>query len=174
MLNAEKVIKRRFVIKSLPEPLKPLDDHLQIFENYISGTRLRLKSLRKPSKDDRRWFLEQREPTGPGVTSVNRLRLDRSEYEALRPLRGREIRKNRYEFEHAGTVFEIDVFLGDLWGLNLAAVRFAALADAEAFEPPAFCLLEVTDNPSFEGSRLVDLDFPAVRSEFVKAKGESP
>lgn len=174
MLNAEKVIKRRFVIEVLPEPLKPSDEHVQIFENYVPGTRLRLKSLRRPSTDERSWFLEQRETTGYGVTSVNRIRLDRPEYDALRPLRGREIRKNRYEFEHDGTVFEIDVYLGDLWGLNLAAVRFAALADAEAFEPPAFCLLEVTDNPSFEGSNLVDLDFPAARSEFAKAKSESP
>lgn len=174
MLNAEKVIKRRFVIERLPEPLTPSDAHLQIFENYVPNTRLRLKSLRRPSSDERHWFLEQRETTGSGVTSVNRLWLDRPEYDALRPLRGREIRKNRYELEQDGTVFEIDVFLGDLWGLNLASVRFAALADAEAFDPPEFCLLEVTDNTLFEGSNLVDLDFPAVRLEFSKAKGESP
>ncbi|MCO6510265.1 MAG: hypothetical protein J5I65_05675 [Aridibacter famidurans] len=173
MLNAEKVIKRRFVIEALPEPLQPSDDHLQIFENYVPGTRLRLRSVRRPLNDDRRWFFEQRESTGPGVTSVNRLHLDRTEYDAMRPLRGREIRKNRYEFRHEGAVLEIDVFLGDLWGLNLAAVRFAALADAEAFEPPSFCLLEVTDDPTFEGSSLVDLDFSAVRSVFAKAKGES-
>lgn len=171
MINAEKVIKRGFIIEGLPEPIEPSDDHLQIFDNYVAETRLRLRSVRRPSSDERNWFLEQRERTAPGITSVTRLRLDRAEYDALKPLRGREIRKNRYSHSAGGVAYEIDVFLGDLWGLNLATVRFAAIADADAFEPPAFCLLEVTDNPAFEGRNLVDLDFDAVRSEFAKAKG---
>lgn len=171
MINAEKVIKRRFIVEKLPEPLKPSDEHLQIFDNYVADTRLRLRSVRKPSSDERNWFLEQRERTAPGVTSVHRLRLDRAEYDAFRPLRGREIRKNRYEHSSGGVAYEIDVFLGDLWGLNLATVRFAALADAESFQPPDFCLLEVTENRTFDGRNLVDLDFAAVRTEFAKAKG---
>lgn len=173
MSGAEKVILRKFLIEKLPDTLAPADEHLQIFENYIEGTRLRLRSVRRPSNDERRWYFEQRESVRAGTMAINRLRLDRSEYEALKPLKGREIRKNRYETTIGGTGFEIDVFLGDLWGLNTAQVRFAALADAEAFSPPAFCLLEITNNPAFDPDFLVDKQFEDVKREFAKAKGGS-
>ena len=34
--------RRLFLIERLPEPLEPKSAHLQIFDNYIEGTRLRL------------------------------------------------------------------------------------------------------------------------------------
>jgi len=172
MTESLRDITRRYVIEKLPEGLSPSDDHLQIYENYIGDTRLRLKSERRPSTDERRKFLELIEVQGPaGVREISRLLLHEDEYAALGPLRGREVRKNRYRYELDGVVFDIDVFLGPLWGLNIATVRFASIGDYESFEPPAFLILEVTENPDFEGSRLAELDFQGVREGFQKAKG---
>lgn len=171
MVNPEKVIKRRFLIEGLPEPLKPSDDHQQIFENYVAGTSLRLRSVRRPASDERRWFFERREALGNGVLMVNRIPLDRAEYDALRPLRGRELRKNRYLLTIDDTSYEFDVYLGDQWGLNVAAVRFAALADAEGFAVPEFSQLEITDLAVFDGPNLVNRTFVEIRKEFAKAKG---
>lgn len=171
--NAKKVIKRIFLIERLPEPLTPADEHLQIFENYIGGTRLRLKSERRPSTDERRRLLEQRERIGSGVWSVSSIQLDEAEYSVFKPFRGREIRKNRYFYQPGDVCYEIDVFLGDLWGLNTAAVEFAAIDDSRGFREPGFSLLELTDREFFEGGNLVDRSFEDVREEFAKAKGKS-
>ena len=170
--NAKKVIKRIFLIEKLPDPLTPADEHLQIFENYIGGTRLRLRSVRRPSTGERRRYLEQRERIGSGVWSVSALQLDESEYSVFRPFRGREIRKNRYVYQPEDVSYEIDAFLGDLWGLNTAAVEFAGIDDFRNFTEPEFSLIELTDNEFFEGGNLVDRNFEDVREEYGKAKGK--
>lgn len=164
-------LRRTFIVEGLPEPLEPLDDHIQIFENYVHGTRLRLRSLRRPSTDERRRFIETVEFLQGGMEKISSLELVKEEYDSMRPLRGREIRKNRYHYEMDGKTLVVDVYLGPLWGLNLAVAEFEDLAEAETFEPAPVCLLEVTDNEAFRGPNLVDLTFEDVRVEFAKAKG---
>jgi len=39
---------RLFLIERLPEPLTPAGAHLQLFDNYIENTRLRLRLIRDP------------------------------------------------------------------------------------------------------------------------------
>lgn len=167
-----RVIRRTFIIEGLPDAIKPSDEHLQVFENYVRGTRLRLRSLRRPSDDERQRFMETVSYPENGVTEISQLALDKDDYAAMKPMRGREIRKNLYRYESHGTVFQIEVFLGALWGLNLASVRFADETAASVFDPPEWCLLEVTGNTRFYGPELVDLTFEDVRIEYAKAKGE--
>jgi CYTH domain-containing protein len=165
--------RRRFIIERLPGPVTPSDEHLQIFENYIAGTQLRLRSVRKPSTDERMRLIERVERTGRFASSTTAFLLGREEYEAMRPLRGREIRKNRYHFEQEDLSLEVDIFLGPLWGLNTATAAFESEAEAEEFVPPGLCLLEISEDTFFEGSNLSERNFEDVRTRFAKAKGES-
>src|SRR5882724_5376145 len=40
--------ERRYLLQDLPEQLSRADPHLQITDNYITGTRLRLRKVRDP------------------------------------------------------------------------------------------------------------------------------
>jgi hypothetical protein len=40
--------ERRYLLQDLPEGLRRADHHLQITDNYITGTRLRIRKVRDP------------------------------------------------------------------------------------------------------------------------------
>ena len=166
------MFRRRFVLERLPGEVSPADEHLQIFENYLRDTDLRLRSVRNPSTDERTRSLERIEKLGKFGTVLNSFPLKPEEYEAMRPLRGREIRKNRYELFRDATKYDIDVFLGPLWGLNIATAYFEDDAGAEALREPEMSELDVSEDSFFDGKDLCDRDFEAVRRRFLKAKGE--
>jgi len=172
MENKVTMFRRRFVLERLPAEISPSDEHLQIFENYLRDTDLRLRSVRRPSSDDRTRYLERVEKAGKFGTVLVPFLLRPEEYEAMRPLRGREIRKNRYELVRDSVSYEIDVFLGPLWGLNIGTAFFEDDREAEAFEAPEMSVLDISCDPFFDCRELCDRDFEAVRRRFLKAKGE--
>ena len=65
------------------------------------------------------------------------MNLNEAEYEHFKPFEGNEIRKNRYFHEYDGRIFEFDVYLGPLWGINRARVEFQSIDDmSELIVPP--------------------------------------
>jgi CYTH domain-containing protein len=177
----ETELRRVFLIENLPEPLTRASQHLQIFDNYIENTRLRLRSIRIPETKEWTWILEQRSPLEDlSQWKVSRIFLNETEHIAFEIFEGREvqknervetneIRKNRYFYECGGKQFEIDVFLGKLWGLNLAKVYFESLEEISEFKTPPFALSEVTTDEFFIGRNLIGKTFAEVRLEFEKS-----
>jgi CYTH domain-containing protein len=163
--------ERRFLLRSLPEGLTPADHHLQIFDNYLNNTRLRLRKVRDPATREWTWKLTQKfapDPADPARTLITNLYLSREEYEILSVFEADELRKNRYSFEHDGRRFAIDVFLGSLRGLILAEIEFESDDELRAFEPPPFAALEVTNEELFTGARLVHLTAEHLRTELSR------
>lgn len=158
---------RTFLVEGLPEPLERTNSHLQIFDNYIPETRLRLRSVRVPETKEWTLLLQKRHPTGEygAEWRIEEIELSEAEYEHFKPFEGNEIRKNRYFAEFDGRRFEFDVYLGPLRGLNRARVEFAERAEMEGFVPPEFVKFEVTNNPFFDDANLVNLGFEDVRAE---------
>jgi CYTH domain-containing protein len=164
-------IHRTFLLEALPEPLTRASAHIQIFDNYIPGTRLRLRSVRNPESASWTRILQQRFPAAEGNLSNMRLTeiyLNDAEYAQFQIFEGAEIRKNRYFHEFDGRNFSFDVFLGNLWGLNMARVEFETPEDLDRFDPPPFVVIEVTNNPFFLGESLVSTGFDGVRAEVAK------
>ncbi len=155
---------RTFLIQGLPEPLTRASSHLQIFDNYISNTRIRLRSVRNP--DTREWkrILQQRIT----ISKIAEIFLNDDEYAQFQIFEGTEIRKNRYFYDYDGTIFSLDVYLGSLWGLNMARIEFADEDRMRNFAPPPLLISEVTDDPFFAGESLVLKTFAEVESEVVK------
>ncbi|HEX8922642.1 MAG TPA: hypothetical protein VF766_14300, partial [Pyrinomonadaceae bacterium] len=115
--------ERRFLLREMPEPLTRASEHVQIWDNYITGTRLRLRKIRTPKTKKWTMKLTQKftpEPPDFSRTVITNTYLSAYEYEVLSVFEGNEIRKNRYPFEYEGRKYSIDVFLGALWGLILA------------------------------------------------------
>jgi len=164
--------ERRYLLRDLPEGITRADPHLQITDNYMTGSRLRLRKVREPRTNKWTAKLTQKfapDPKDLSRTIITNTYLNALEAETLATLfNSNEIRKNRYHFEFAGRKFSADMFLGDLFGLVLAEVSFETDEDLDNFSAPPFALAEVTNEPLFTGGRLCELTFSDVRAEISR------
>ena len=163
--------ERRFLLKDLPEGLTRADPHLQITDNYITGTRLRLRKVREPRTN--KWTVKFTQKFAPNPDDLSRTIITNTylnplEAETLSVFSTNEIRKNRYYFDFEGRRFSIDMFLGDLFGLVMAEVGFETDEELDNFPQPPFALADVTNEPLFSGGRLSELTFSDVRAEIAR------
>jgi CYTH domain-containing protein len=164
--------ERRYLLQDLPEGLTRADPHLQITDNYISGTRLRIRKVRDPRSN--KWTVKFTQKFAPDPadfshTIITNIYLNALEAETLAMFDANEIRKNRYSFEFEDHRFSVDMFLGDLFGLVLAEVSFETDDELERFAPPSFAIAEVTNNKLFTGGELCQLTFSDIRAEIMKS-----
>jgi CYTH domain-containing protein len=160
--------ERRFLLRELPPGLELMDAHAQITDNYITGTRLRLRKVRWPATNEWTLKLTQKHAPAPpdfSRTLITSIYLNEYEYETLSVFEANELRKNRYPFEHEGRKYSVDVFLGDLRGLILAETDFDTDEEMDAFPLPQFAFAEVTREELFTGGRLVHLTSDELRRE---------
>ena len=173
--------RRTFLLQNLPEPVERSSSHLQIFDNYIENTRLRIRSLRSPETKEWTFILQQRFAVNEQFShwKIAEIYLNENEHKIFEPFEGREIqknervessevRKNRYFLDLDEKQISIDLYLGDLWGLILAKAEFETESELIDFEPPKFSVLEVTTDPFFIGGNLVGKNFADVQEEFKR------
>ncbi len=175
-------LRRVFLLNGLPEPLTRASRHLQIFDNYIENTRLRLRSIRVPETKAWTWILQQIEVFADlSQRQIAEIFLDETEHTAFEIFEGREvrknervetneIRKNRYFYDFDRREIAVDLFLGELWGLILAQVCFENANESKSFVPPSFVIAEVTESEFFIGKNLPGKTFADVQREFEKAR----
>jgi CYTH domain-containing protein len=168
--TAKTELHRTFLIEQLPEPLTRASAHLQIFDNYITNTRLRLRSVRNPDTKEWTYILQQRmhSETLAFQIKLAEIYLNEAEHERFEIFEGTEIRKNRYFHEFDARTVEFDVYIGKLWGLNIARVEFADESELRGYEPPPFVFCEITDRAFFRGENLVNCTFEDVQAEVAK------
>ena len=133
--------ERRFLLRELPRGFDIRGDHAQITDNYITGTRLRLRKLRRVSTNEWTLKLTQKHAPAPpdfSRTLITSIYLNEYEYETLSVFEANELRKNRYPYEHEGRRYSVDVFLGPLRGLILAETDFDTDEEMDAFRLPPF------------------------------------
>ena len=160
--------ERRYLLQDLPEGLTRADHHLQITDNYITGTRLRIRKVRDPRTN--KWVVKFTQKFAPdrqdlSRTIITNIYLNAPEADTLAVFAANEIRKNRYQFDFAGRRFSVDMFIGDLFGLVLAEVSFETDEELDGFPLPPFALGEVTNNEVVSGGRLAYLTFADLREE---------
>jgi len=158
--------ERRYLLPDLPEGLTRADPHLQITDNYITGTRLRLRKVRDPRTN--KWTVKFTQKFAPDAEDLSRTiitntYLNALEAEMMSVFNANEIRKNRYPFDFEGRRFAVDMFLGDLFGLVLAEVSFDTDQELDSFPKPAFAIADVTNDPVFAGGTLSQLTFAEVK-----------
>ena len=163
--------ERRYLLQDLPEGLSRADHHLQITDNYITGTRVRIRKVRDPKTN--KWIVKFTQKFAPNPEDLSRTiitntYLNAIEAETLGIFAANEIRKNRYPFEFEGRHFSVDMFLGDLFGLVLAEVGFESDEDLDSFAKPPFAIADVTNNELFSGGRLSELTFEDIRDEIAR------
>jgi len=164
--------ERRYLLPDLPEGMTRADHHLQITDNYITGTRLRLRKVRDPRTN--KWVVKftQKFAPNPGDLSrtiITNVYLNATEAETFSIFAANEIRKNRYYFDFEGQRFSIDMFIGDLFGLVLAEISFDTDEELDQFATPPFAIAEVTNNELFSGGKLSELRYEDVRKEILQS-----
>lgn len=165
--------ERRYLLRELPHGLKLSDPHTQVTDNYLTGTRLRLRKVRVPETNEWTLKLTQKHAPSPpdfSRTLITNIYLSPYEYEVLSVFEGNELRKNRYPYEHEGRLYAIDVFLGALRGLVLAETEFDTDAEVDSFHAPPFAALDVTREEIFTGARLVGLTAEDLRAELARRR----
>ena len=163
--------ERRYLLREPPPGLKLSDPHTQITDNYVTGTRLRLRKVRDPRTNEWTLKLTQKHTPSPpdfSRTLITNMYLSPYEYEVFSVFEGNELRKNRYPYEHGGRLYSVDVFLGALRGLVLAETDFETDAEMDAFHAPTFALLDVSREGLFTGARLVELTAEEIRRELER------
>lgn len=165
--------ERRYLLQDLPEGLSRAEHHLQITDNYVTGTRLRIRKVRDPGTN--KWTVKFTQKFAPDPkdfsrTKITNIYLNAIEAETLGIFEANEIRKNRYRYEYAGRMFSIDMFLGDLFGLVLAETDFESDDELDSFLPPAFALADVTNIELFTGGKLSQLTFEDIRKEIAETR----
>ena len=164
--------ERRYLLNDLPKIMSRMDYHLQITDNYITGTRLRIRKVRDPNTN--KWIVKFTQKFAPDPKDLSRTiitntYLNAIEAETLSVFEANEIRKNRYPFPFEGREFSIDMFLGDLFGLVLAEVSFETDEELDNFPQPPWALADVTNVPVFTGGRLSELTFEDIRNEIERS-----
>jgi CYTH domain-containing protein len=163
--------ERRYLLRDLPEGLTRADPHLQITDNYMTGSRLRLRKVREPRTN--KWTVKFTQKFAPNPEDFSRTIITNTYLTALEAevlstvFNSNEIRKNRYPFEFEGRKFSVDMFLGDLFGLVLAEVSFETDEELDQFPKPPFALADVTNEELFTGGRLCELTFSEIRTEIT-------
>ena len=165
--------ERRYLLQDLPEGMTRASPHVQITDNYLTGTRLRLRKVRNPQTN--KWTVKLTQKFAPDPedfsrTLITNIYLNALEAETLAVFdAANEIRKNRYPFEFAGRKFSVDMFLGDLFGLVLAEVSFETDEELDHFPRPPFAIADVTGSELFTGGRLCELTFAEIREEIIRS-----
>ncbi|SRR6266567_1926813 len=164
--------ERRYLLQDLPEGLNRADHHLQITDNYITGTRLRIRKVRDPRTNE--WTVKFTQKFAPDPndfsrTLITNIYLNATEAEVLSVFEANEIRKNRYRFEFEGRKFSVDMFLGDLFGLVLAELSFETDEELHNFPKPPFAVADVTNNAIFTGGELSQLTFEDIRKAITQS-----
>lgn len=160
--------ERRYLLQAFPEGLTRSSPHVQITDNYITDTHLRLRKVRNPQTN--KWTVKFTQKFAPDPADLSRtlitnIYLNAREAETLAVFEANEIRKNRYPYDWEGKKFSIDMFLGDLFGLVLAEISFETDEELANFPVPTFVLAEVTNNQLFSGGKLCYLTFEDIRNE---------
>jgi len=164
--------ERRYLLPDLPEGMTRADHHLQITDNYITGTRLRIRKVRDPRTN--KWVVKFTQKFAPNPhdlsrTVITNVYLNATEAETLSIFAANEIRKNRYYFDFEGRRFSVDMFIGDLFGLVLAETSFDSDEELDSFAAPSFALADVTNDAIFSGGKLSELKYDDVRTEILQS-----
>jgi CYTH domain-containing protein len=142
--------EQRWVIDAVPADT---GDERVITDDYLIGTRLRLRKIQSDSETIFKLCQKVRVHDGdPELVKITNLYISLDEYKKVLSLPSARIVKSRYNLTRAGSVYAIDQFHGRHAGLVLAETEL------KEFEPnlgiPTFARSEVTNDDRYSGGSL--------------------
>ncbi len=152
--------ERRFLLAKMPVDLDQDDSFLRIIDQYLKGTRLRLRRMESTGGEALAYKLGQKyrlPEHKPHQTMMTNIYLNEAEYEVFSRLPHSTITKLRYSYKHDGFDYSIDRFKGHLAGLLLAEIESQGKIDIASLPVPEFATKDITEDAFFKGSNLAEL-----------------
>lgn len=166
--KTEDEFERLFLARELPRAVfesRSKEIHDIYFPRDQAHCKLRLRksgdkfeiTKKEPAKgDDSSHLLEYTIPLTP------------AEFETLRQIEGKEVRKLRYFYEADDVTYEVGVFQDALLGLVTIDVEFNSRAQMEAFSMPGWFLAEATQAGFLAGGELCGKAYADITAELQK------
>ena len=154
--------ERRWRVPTLTPGITHAQSHL-IEDNYVIGTRLRLRRITDPAGALTYKLVKKYLPTADGEHAITNLYLTASEYELLAQLPAQPLRKRRYVQHFMQWQFAVDVFEAALAGLVLTETDQPSQAALGTVVAPPWAGVEVTEDPRFTGAALAQLSAQEVQ-----------
>lgn len=146
-------IEKKFLVKQLPDNLENYP-HSRMTQSYIS--RSPVIRLRKIEKESITSFVLTIKSGGLAVRQEFELPLQETDYERLfQKVEGRVLQKVRYLIPLSdGYTAELDIFEGELAGLQLVEVEFPSVEAMDLFEAPDWFGEDVSASAQYHNSVL--------------------
>lgn len=150
-------IERKFIVSGQLPALEGIRS-ARLRQGYLAAAPEGEVRLRE--SDDRRTLTVK---AGSGLAREEReISLTAEQFEALWPATaGQRLEKRRYFLMNEDLLFELDIYDGDLAGLQVVEVEFDSREAAHAFTPPGWFGAEVTENPAYKNAALAVHGDPA-------------
>jgi CYTH domain-containing protein len=159
-------LERTFLARSIPD-LSGCKKK-QIIDIYVPPRKnhptLRIR------KDGDRMFITKKVPIEGDASrqKEHTIELVEEEFEALSKIDGKRVEKIRHFLDVNGKTAEIDIFQGPLLGLVLVDFEFETEKEKEAFQPPEFCLVDVTKELFIAGGMLCGKSYGEIEGQLNK------
>jgi len=121
-------------------------------------------------KNGEKYEITKKEPisgTDSSHQSENTIPLTKDEFASLAELPGKRVRKVRYYYEEDGVNYEVDVFKDALAGLVVVDIEFDSKEEKDAFTPPPWVLVDVTQDKFIAGGMLCGKSYADIEPELL-------
>ncbi len=161
-------LERTYLLKEFPPNLEKASSK-EMLDIYLpaSSDHPHLRIRKSGDKHE----ITNKQPVAEGDSSrqiEQTIPLTPEEYTDLTAVPGKRIEKNRYFYEEAGQVYEIDVFKGALSGLVLVDVEFQSVEEKDDFKAPSWCLVEVTQEKFIAGGMLCGKSYADIKNDLAR------
>ena len=149
--------ERRWLVRA--DAVPDGEDPIAIVDRYISGTRIRLREMRRGV--DVVWKLTKKyDCADPLARPIVTVYLTRAEYDAMAALPALTLAKHRYQVNEGARKFSLDRFGGPHAGLMLAELEMEDNAALRRLADPAWAIRDVSDDVRYQGATLAAHGLP--------------
>jgi CYTH domain-containing protein len=147
--------ERRWLVDPARRPALVGCPSTLIEDRYIDGTRMRLRRMSRPDPDKSGWgevkwkLTKKYETARPEARPIVTAYLTEAEYALLSALPAQPMRKTRHHLRLDDHWWSLDVFEGELAGLEIVEAEAADEAALAALVPPPWAAKEVTHDARY-------------------------
>jgi CYTH domain-containing protein len=164
-MATELELEKTFLVSELPPQINGAQ-HERIEDGFITPYQnqpvLRLRHRGNKFEITKKAALDQNDASAHHEHTID---LTEQEYNALLSSFTLKIRKIRYYVSVYGKQAEIDIFGGDLSGLITVDFEFKTPEEMQSFQPPEFCLRDVTQEQVGSAGKMAGLTYANVQSD---------
>jgi adenylate cyclase len=156
-------LEKTYLAKYLPQELKQCESK-EIIDIYIP------KESRHPviriRKNGNKYEITKKEPINVDDSSEmleQTIVLTQDEFNTLKNLDGKKVRKIRYYYNYKKNIAEIDVFQDELKGLVVVDFEFKTIKEKNEFIIPDFCAHDITQDEFVAGGMICGKTYDEIK-----------